>query len=90
MQHDQSVDVRGLCCAEPIFRITKAMQKLRDGQVLLVLADKVSLAKDVPAYCHQTGHELAHRAEEDGTLQFWIRRNPGGSGMGGSSVGRGA
>ena len=75
MEYDQTLDVSGLCCAEPIIRITKAMKATAPGDVLLVTADKTSMLKDVPAYCRQTAHELIHQQESQGKFQFWIRKN---------------
>jgi tRNA 2-thiouridine synthesizing protein A len=75
MEYDQTLDVCGLCCAEPIIRITKAMKRTAQGEVLLVTADKTSMLKDVPAYCRQTAHELIHQQESQGKFQFWIRKN---------------
>ena len=75
MEYDQTLDVCGLCCAEPVIRITKALKTAEAGEVLLVTADKTSMTKDVPAYCRQTGNELIHQQESQGKLQFWIRKN---------------
>ncbi|MHB1247575.1 MAG: sulfurtransferase TusA family protein [Sulfuriferula sp.] len=75
MEYDQTLDVCGLCCAEPIIRITKAMKGAVSGEVLLVTADKTSMLKDVPAYCRQTAHDLIHQQESQGKFQFWIRKN---------------
>ncbi len=75
MEYDHTLDVSGLCCAEPIIRITKAMKGTAPGEVLLVTADKTSMLKDVPAYCRQTAHDLIHQQESQGKFQFWIRKN---------------
>ena len=47
MEHKQILDVCGLCCAEPIIRIGKALKGIASGEVLLVTADKTSMLKDV-------------------------------------------
>jgi tRNA 2-thiouridine synthesizing protein A len=73
--HDHTLDVTGLCCAEPIIRITKQMKALAPGGVLLVIADKSLMRKDIPAYCRQTGNALLSHEEVEGTLGFWIRKN---------------
>ena len=75
MEHHESLDVRGLCCAEPIIRITRAMKTVEPGQVLLVISDKASMIKDVPAYCSQTHHSLIEQQDTQGQLQFWIRKS---------------
>ncbi|MHB8348225.1 MAG: sulfurtransferase TusA family protein [Acidiferrobacterales bacterium] len=75
MEHDQTLDVCGLCCAEPIIRITKALKGAVSGEVLLVISDKTSMLKDVPAYCAQTTHALIEQQELQGKFLFWIRKN---------------
>ena len=75
MEYDHTLDVCGLCCAEPIRRITKALQGIEAGAVLLVTADKASMTKDIPSYCKQTTHDLIHQQETNGKLQFWIRKH---------------
>lgn len=75
MEYNQALDVCGLCCAEPIIRITKAMKGAVSGEVLLVTADKTSMLKDVPAYCRQTANDLINQQESHGKFQFWIRKN---------------
>jgi tRNA 2-thiouridine synthesizing protein A len=74
MEYDQALDVCGLCCAEPIIRITKALKRIESGEVLLVTADKESMLKDVPAYCNQTANDLVHQQGSQGKWQFWIRK----------------
>ncbi|MHB1587713.1 MAG: sulfurtransferase TusA family protein [Acidiferrobacteraceae bacterium] len=74
MEHDHTLDVCGLCCAEPIIRITQAMKGAVSGDVLRVTSDKTSLLKDVPAYCKQTGQDLIHQQEVQGKFLFWIRK----------------
>ncbi|MBI3432465.1 MAG: sulfurtransferase TusA family protein [Hydrogenophilales bacterium] len=75
MKFDHALDVCGLCCAEPIIRITKALKGIDSGAVLMVTADKTSMLKDVPAYCKQTAHDLIHQQESQGRFQFWIRKH---------------
>ena len=75
MEHKQTLDVCGLCCAEPIIRINKALKGIESGEVLLVTADKTSMLKDVPAYCKQTANDLIQQQESHGKYQFWIRKN---------------
>ncbi|MHB1530521.1 MAG: sulfurtransferase TusA family protein [Acidiferrobacteraceae bacterium] len=40
MECDHTLDVCGLCCVEPIIRITQAMKGAASGGVLLVISDK--------------------------------------------------
>ncbi|WP_297360763.1 sulfurtransferase TusA family protein [Acidiferrobacter sp.] len=74
MDYAKSIDVRGLCCAQPIIALARELKGMASGEVLQVLADKDSMRKDVPAFCRQTGHILLESEERDGLLHFWVRR----------------
>jgi TusA-related sulfurtransferase len=36
MEHDHTIDISGLCCAQPIIRITQELKQMATGNVLLV------------------------------------------------------
>ena len=74
MEHQHQVDLRGLCCAQPIIILTAQLKSIPSGEVLLALADKPSMSLDMPAYCNQTDHTLINHDTEDGVLRFWIRK----------------
>ncbi|WP_297391863.1 hypothetical protein [Acidiferrobacter sp.] len=42
--------------------------------MLLVVAGKDSLRRDIPTFCRQTGHTLLESDERDGMLRLWVRR----------------
>ena len=73
MEFDVLVDVKGLCCAEPISRMKKEFQKMKSGQIAKVVADKVSLAGDMVSFCRMTKHELVKNEEHSGIFSFWIK-----------------
>lgn len=73
--HDQLVDIRGMCCAQPIIRLAAEIKPLQAGAVTLAVADKESMRKDIPAFCNQTGHQLIEMRERDGQLLFWIQKS---------------
>ncbi|MGD8514246.1 MAG: sulfurtransferase TusA family protein [Granulosicoccaceae bacterium] len=70
--HDHVIDIRGLCCSAPVLRLTDAFREYAGGDVALVISDKCSMRKDIPAYCSMTGHELLKQEEKDGLFHFWI------------------
>ncbi|AWP24720.1 sulfurtransferase TusA family protein [Acidiferrobacter sp. SPIII_3] len=74
MDTTKSIDLKGLCCAQPIVALARELAGMAPGEVLLVSADKDSLRRDIPAFCRQTGHALLESHECDGELHFWIRR----------------
>lgn len=74
VEHDHSVDIRGMCCSAPVIRLTKELKPLSQGAIVLVVSDKVSMLNDIPAYCRQTRHELLRQEERGGLFHFWIRK----------------
>ena len=74
MEHRHQVDLRGLCCAQPIIKLTAELKRIPSGEVVLALADKSSMSQDMPAYCRQTNNLLLHHDIENGLLRFWIRK----------------
>jgi TusA-related sulfurtransferase len=74
MDSDKSVDIRGLCCAQPIIALTKELKSMQTGEVLLATSDKSSMANDIPAFCRQTGHLLVSQEESGGIYRFWISK----------------
>lgn len=74
MDFQKSVDLKGLCCAQPIIQLAKEIKTIKVGEILLVEADKDSMRKDIPAFCTQTGHTLLHHDQHNELLRFWIRK----------------
>lgn len=74
MEHDHVIDIKGLCCSAPVLRLTKEFKQFSPGDVALVISDKCSMVKDIPAYCGMTKHELLQQEEKDGLFRFWIRK----------------
>ncbi len=75
---DDLLDARGLTCPMPIIKAKKAIEKLKEGNILEVLGTDPGSAADFNGWCKQTGHilEEANEIEKDGqkVFQFFIRR----------------
>ena len=71
---DREVDARGLNCPLPILRTKKALNDMRTGQVLRVVATDPSAVRDFEAFAKQTGNQLVHQAQQDGAFVFLLRR----------------
>lgn len=76
MNATKSIDLKGLCCSEPIIRLAREIKAMQPGEILLVEADRDSMRKDVPAFCRQTRNVLLEHSEEQGLLRYWIQRKP--------------
>lgn len=74
IKHHRETDLRGMCCAQPILRLVSEFKTMQSGDVLLAVADKASLLKDIPAFCTQTGHPLLNHESGQDVYRFWIRK----------------
>lgn len=74
MPHDHVVDIKGLCCSAPVIELTKVFKTFVVGEVALVISDKSSMLRDIPAYCAMTQHALLRQEEKEGLFQFWIQK----------------
>ena len=73
---DREVDARDLLCPLPVLRARKALEGMRPGEVLRVLATDAMAAIDLPHFCAEAGHEHLGLGYEDGAQAHLIRRGP--------------
>ncbi len=71
---DQTLDAQGLNCPLPILRAKKALQGLKPGGTLEVLATDPGAVKDFQAFCRTTGNELVESTTEGKVFRFILRR----------------
>ena len=71
---DRELDARGLNCPLPILRTKKALNEMKTGNVLKVLATDPGAVKDFVAFSRQTGNALLEYAETDGVFRFFVQR----------------
>ncbi len=73
-EYDHELDVRGLNCPLPIIKARKAINALKTGQVLRVLATDPGSVKDFEAFASQTGNELLESDEGGGEYMFRLKK----------------
>ncbi|NWF96925.1 MAG: sulfurtransferase TusA family protein [Candidatus Thorarchaeota archaeon] len=70
-----TIDCIGLYCPQPLFQTREAIDKLKVGDVLEVLADDPSAEPDLKRFAKRTGHEIvACDWLEDGVVRIRIRK----------------
>ena len=74
MNFDKELDARGLNCPLPILRAKKALNELKSGQVLKIVATDPGSVKDFQAVSKQTGNELLSHAEANKEFTFFMKR----------------
>ncbi len=75
---DETLDCVGLFCPQPLFQTKQAIESIKPGQVLEVLADDPAAEEDIKRFCRRTGHELISvRRLPDGVQKILVRRRKG-------------
>jgi TusA-related sulfurtransferase len=71
---DSSLDCIGLFCPEPLFQTREAMDGLKVGDDLEVLADDPAAMEDLTRFAKRAGHEVILIEILDGYKRFLIRK----------------
>lgn len=69
-----TVDARGLACPMPVVKTKKALDALKSGDVLELLATDKGSAKDLQAWVRTGGHQMLESRVEDGVFTFYIKK----------------
>ncbi len=72
---DKSIDCKGLACPMPIVRTKKAMDEMKSGEVLEVVATDPGSVADVRSWADRTGHLFLGTIEENGVFKHYIRKS---------------
>ncbi|MCY4127709.1 MAG: sulfurtransferase TusA [Gammaproteobacteria bacterium] len=68
------VDTRGLWCPEPLIIVRNRVREMSSGEELFIQATDPSTHRDFTNFCRFMGHELVKATENDGVLEFVIRK----------------
>jgi tRNA 2-thiouridine synthesizing protein A len=71
---DQELDCSGLACPMPIIKARKAIDGMRLGQVLKMIATDPGSTADMEAWTKKTGHELLSAEKADRKFVFYIKK----------------
>ncbi|MBI5026446.1 MAG: sulfurtransferase TusA family protein [Nitrospirae bacterium] len=74
IQPDVTLDCKGLSCPMPVLKAKKAIDAMKTGQVLRVVATDPGSKADIPALLRRTGNELIETKEEGNTFIFLIKK----------------
>ncbi len=71
---EREVDARGLNCPLPILRTKKALNEMKTGEMLRVIATDPASQRDFQAFARQTGNALVDQSVANGEYIFLLRR----------------
>ena len=72
-----TVDALGTWCPVPIHLIDRVITTLAPGDDVVLLADDPLIQVDLPAWCHDTGHELLELTHDAGGFRGVVRCRSG-------------
>ncbi len=67
------VDALGTWCPVPVAMAGEAIARMSPGEVLEVLADDPLVFLDLPAWCHDRGHEVLSMEQRRDIITTHIR-----------------
>lgn len=70
----ETLDCVGLFCPEPLFQTREAIDALKPGDVLEVLADDPAAEEDLTRFAKRTGHEVVGIEDLGEYKRFLIRK----------------
>lgn len=68
------IDLRGVRCPMPIFKINKEVNELAVGQTLKAVADDPAFKPDIEAYAQMKGHEIISLTQEGKETTVFIKK----------------
>ena len=71
---DRKLDCTGLTCPMPIIKMTRAVRKMKAGEVIEMTATDPGAEEDVNRWVDKTGHTLLKMIIDGGRLVFYVRK----------------
>lgn len=68
------LNVCGMSCPGPIVQVSKAMERLAEGEILEVSASDPGFLRDIDSWCANTGNTLLEKSEGKGTFSARIAK----------------
>ncbi len=70
----KKLDVRGLMCPMPVVKLSSAINEVKVGEVIEVLATDPGSLTDIPAWARKTGNEVLKIDKEGNVIKFYVKR----------------
>lgn len=73
-EHTYELDVKGYVCPHPQLYTKKALDKLKPGDVVIVVFDNPSSAESITSLVEREGHKIVEKREDGGTFLYKIQK----------------
>ena len=70
----KTIDTIGLYCPVPLFRTREALESMKVGEILEILADDPAAESDIQSFAKRTGHNLLKMEKDEDILRFLIKK----------------
>ena len=71
---DETLDFLGLYCPEPVFRTRQALDQLKVGGILEVIADDPAAEEDIPRMIKNLTQSLLKVTKDNNDFHFFIKK----------------
>ena len=68
------LDLKGLDCPMPLLKAKKALNEMRPGELLRVIATDPGSVRDFEVFSRQSGNELVETVAESGEFRYLLRK----------------
>ncbi len=70
----KTLDCVGLYCPQPLFQTREAVDEIKIGEILEVVADDPAAEEDLKRFAKRTGHKIIDFEKKGDTLRFLIEK----------------
>ena len=71
---DKVLDLKGLPCPMPVFKVSKGIKEIEVGQVLQAISTDPGSLTDFPAWARTSGNEVIKTDQSGNEITFYIKR----------------
>ncbi|MEE8429715.1 MAG: sulfurtransferase TusA family protein [Candidatus Desulfatibia sp.] len=68
------LDVTGYVCPHPQLYTKKALQKMKENDILEIIFDNPSSGESISAMCDRNGDEILEKNHDNGVFNFTIKK----------------
>ncbi len=70
----RKLDCIGLYCPQPLFQTREAIDEIKIGEILEVVADDPAAEEDLKRFAKRTGHKIIKFEKKGDILRFLIKK----------------
>ncbi|QCI19462.1 sulfurtransferase TusA [Buchnera aphidicola] len=68
------LDLRGLYCPDVVSSLRKTMRNIKNGDIILVISDDISIKQDIQYFCNFMGHNILDYHDKYIPFRYLLKR----------------